>query len=217
MGNQISVGAFDRRGPCRKAGDILNVFGYPQVHEKYVMKPRKPNQDRVVICRCWLSLKFPKCDNTHQKLWKQGIQIGPCMVQVDPRVVEKTGAETLVGGGGGGWELVEEESDDPERIDSVLSAVAAEQQAESSVEAATNGLDLSAATRGYSENEGIERLRPTNLPFGTLGIFGGPSVGEMAFRMVQAAGGATLCGLGIGAISENPQYFRDRLKDHCII
>ncbi len=67
-------------GPNRIKGDFLNPLNYFPVHEKFQHAPR-PNQiERMVVCRCWLSLKFPHCDNTHQQLWKQGINVGPCMV-----------------------------------------------------------------------------------------------------------------------------------------
>mmetsp|Transcript_13335 Transcript_13335/g.35781 ORF Transcript_13335/g.35781 Transcript_13335/m.35781 type:complete len:176 (-) Transcript_13335:95-622(-) len=74
------------QGGLRRAGDNLNTLGYNVVHEKVFMKPAgKPI--RQTICRCWLSLKFPLCDNTHQRLQKQGINCGPCMLEVKPGVV----------------------------------------------------------------------------------------------------------------------------------
>ncbi|CAD7965629.1 unnamed protein product [Amoebophrya sp. A25] len=82
------VGRGAKVGPDRVAGEILNVLGYPQVHE--VFKPSLPNvasRERMVVCRCWLSLRFPYCDNTHQKLWRQGINVGPCMVQLEHQAV----------------------------------------------------------------------------------------------------------------------------------
>merc|ERR1712232_356039 len=67
----------------RRAGDNLNVLGHPHVHEKTSTKPTGKNH-RQTICRCWLSLKFPLCDNTHQRLQKQGLNIGPCMLELKP-------------------------------------------------------------------------------------------------------------------------------------
>ncbi|CAD7925797.1 unnamed protein product [Amoebophrya sp. A120] len=93
-------------GPDRIAGDFLNVLGYPQVHE--ILKPALPSvnsRERMVVCRCWLSLRFPYCDNTHQKLWKQGINVGPCMLQFEHGLTKKNRlrrSTSLTAGGGGG-------------------------------------------------------------------------------------------------------------------
>ena len=99
MGNSNSANAVRHldRGPKRRAGDILNVLRYPAIHERYQPAPRVGNTDRMVVCRCWLSLKFPYCDNTHQDLWKQGINVGPCMVQFVPKstAIKNVGADVV--------------------------------------------------------------------------------------------------------------------------
>eukprot|EP00392_Amoebophrya_sp_AT5.2_P008699 g8727.t1 len=89
VGQAIAVGRAAKVGPDRIPGNFLNVLGYSQVHE--ILKPSLPNvssRERMVVCRCWLSLRFPYCDNTHQKLWKQGINVGPCMVQFEHAVAK---------------------------------------------------------------------------------------------------------------------------------
>eukprot|EP00929_Paragymnodinium_shiwhaense_P013431 TRINITY_DN121286_c0_g1_i1.p1 TRINITY_DN121286_c0_g1~~TRINITY_DN121286_c0_g1_i1.p1 ORF type:complete len:152 (-),score=22.38 TRINITY_DN121286_c0_g1_i1:253-708(-) len=70
------VGAVMRRG-----GDKLNLLGFPEATEMVFDKPSaKPH--RVVVCRCWQSLKFPLCDNSHQRLQKQGVKCGPLMLEI---------------------------------------------------------------------------------------------------------------------------------------
>ena len=65
----------------RKAGEPLNTLGYQKVHEKSVITAgTKPV--RVTVCRCWQSLRFPLCDNTHQRLQKLGCNVGPVMVEI---------------------------------------------------------------------------------------------------------------------------------------
>jgi len=65
----------------RKAGDNLNTLGFPVVHER-IFYPPTGKPARMTVCRCWQSLKFPLCDNTHQRLQKQGINCGPVMLEI---------------------------------------------------------------------------------------------------------------------------------------
>eukprot|EP00442_Polarella_glacialis_P056356 CAMPEP_0115077622 /NCGR_PEP_ID=MMETSP0227-20121206/17099_1 /TAXON_ID=89957 /ORGANISM="Polarella glacialis, Strain CCMP 1383" /LENGTH=141 /DNA_ID=CAMNT_0002464923 /DNA_START=45 /DNA_END=470 /DNA_ORIENTATION=+ len=88
----------------RRAGEPLNTLGYPVVHEKAMMPPGgKPV--RLTICRCWQSLRFPLCDNTHQRLQKQGVNVGPVMLEIKSAPIAPVGAGDAnagcCGGGGG--------------------------------------------------------------------------------------------------------------------
>mmetsp|Transcript_19673 Transcript_19673/g.34890 ORF Transcript_19673/g.34890 Transcript_19673/m.34890 type:complete len:129 (-) Transcript_19673:73-459(-) len=67
----------------RKAGEPLNTLGYQVVHEKIVL-PSGQKPTRLTVCRCWQSLRFPLCDNTHQRLQKLGVNVGPVMVEIKP-------------------------------------------------------------------------------------------------------------------------------------
>eukprot|EP00927_Polykrikos_kofoidii_P061943 TRINITY_DN56760_c0_g1_i1.p2 TRINITY_DN56760_c0_g1~~TRINITY_DN56760_c0_g1_i1.p2 ORF type:complete len:134 (-),score=20.29 TRINITY_DN56760_c0_g1_i1:154-555(-) len=81
-------------GALRRAGDNLNTLGFPVVHEQIFQRPAgKPT--RTVVCRCWQSMKFPLCDNTHQRLQKQGINCGPVMLEI------KAGPTPVTAGSGG--------------------------------------------------------------------------------------------------------------------
>mmetsp|Transcript_16331 Transcript_16331/g.38320 ORF Transcript_16331/g.38320 Transcript_16331/m.38320 type:complete len:150 (+) Transcript_16331:196-645(+) len=65
----------------RRAGDCMNTLGYPAAHEKtFAAGARAPH--RVVICRCWKSLRFPACDNSHFQLQKEGVAVGPVMLEI---------------------------------------------------------------------------------------------------------------------------------------
>jgi CDGSH-type Zn-finger protein len=59
----------------------LNKLNLPAVHEFYLPPPLPGKPTKRSICRCWLSKKFPICDNSHQKLQKQGMDIGPVMLE----------------------------------------------------------------------------------------------------------------------------------------
>eukprot|EP00929_Paragymnodinium_shiwhaense_P027785 TRINITY_DN16226_c0_g2_i1.p1 TRINITY_DN16226_c0_g2~~TRINITY_DN16226_c0_g2_i1.p1 ORF type:complete len:153 (+),score=12.27 TRINITY_DN16226_c0_g2_i1:99-557(+) len=76
----------------RLGGENLNNLGFPEVTEVIYDKPTvKPH--RVVICRCWQSLKFPMCDNSHQRLQKQGVHCGPLMLEIKAEpLAKKVGA-----------------------------------------------------------------------------------------------------------------------------
>ena len=36
-----------------------------------------PTRDKIRICRCWQSKKFPFCDDTHKQLVEAGDDVGP--------------------------------------------------------------------------------------------------------------------------------------------
>merc|ERR1719367_699620 len=38
----------------------------------------------MVVSRCWKSLKFPACDNSHFRLQKEGVTVGPAMLEIRP-------------------------------------------------------------------------------------------------------------------------------------
>lgn len=103
MGGQASQPVQKVTGSVlRKAGEPLNTLGYQVVHEKTVF-PTGTKPVRVTVCRCWQSLRFPLCDNTHQRLQKLGCNVGPVMVEIKPKPapVSATSATraTAVGGG----------------------------------------------------------------------------------------------------------------------
>eukprot|EP00747_Dinoflagellata_sp_TGD_P185937 gnl/TRDRNA2_/TRDRNA2_42732_c0_seq1.p2 gnl/TRDRNA2_/TRDRNA2_42732_c0~~gnl/TRDRNA2_/TRDRNA2_42732_c0_seq1.p2 ORF type:complete len:135 (+),score=26.05 gnl/TRDRNA2_/TRDRNA2_42732_c0_seq1:78-482(+) len=100
MGAEGSKAPAVVRTALRQAGEPLNTFGYPLVHEK-VHFPPQGKSVRTTVCRCWKSAKFPLCDNTHQRLQKQGINVGPVMMELKPGVAPvgaggpPTGSEEL--------------------------------------------------------------------------------------------------------------------------
>mmetsp|Transcript_106860 Transcript_106860/g.212192 ORF Transcript_106860/g.212192 Transcript_106860/m.212192 type:complete len:136 (-) Transcript_106860:120-527(-) len=67
----------------RIAGEPMNTLNYPVAHEK-VMPPPARTPQRMVVCRCWKSLKFPACDNSHFQLQKEGVTVGPAMLEIRP-------------------------------------------------------------------------------------------------------------------------------------
>ena len=69
--------------PIRSAGDFLNLTGLRATHE-VVIPPPFGRSHKQAICRCWLSKRFPMCDNTHQKLNKIGCDVGPAVLEVLP-------------------------------------------------------------------------------------------------------------------------------------
>ena len=100
MGGEASKPAQKVAAGLRKAGDPLNTLGYPAVHEKFFQPPLNKSI-RQNVCRCWLSLKFPLCDNTHQRLQRQLINVGPVMLEIKPLPMN-TGAQTCCGGDSAG-------------------------------------------------------------------------------------------------------------------
>ncbi|GIX64317.1 CDGSH iron-sulfur domain-containing protein, putative [Babesia caballi] len=78
MGQTVSI-THASRVP-RKFGEKLNVFNLPMEHVKVLMPPSEPST-RISVCRCWRSAKFPICDNSHQLLRDQGINVGPVMFE----------------------------------------------------------------------------------------------------------------------------------------
>mmetsp|Transcript_66885 Transcript_66885/g.151080 ORF Transcript_66885/g.151080 Transcript_66885/m.151080 type:complete len:110 (-) Transcript_66885:295-624(-) len=109
MGGEASRPVKQASNLIRRAGDPLNTLSYPVVHEKVVLPPTPGKPVRVTICRCWQSLKFPLCDNTHQRLQKQGCNIGPVMLEIKTGPT-KVGAVPLGTAAGGapprptGWQ-----------------------------------------------------------------------------------------------------------------
>ncbi|PFH33440.1 putative PfMNL-2 CISD1 family iron-sulfur protein [Besnoitia besnoiti] len=83
MGSQASKGSRPVADVLRKAGDFLNTKNLPAVHTEIVVPPPKKGK-KFAVCRCWKSSKFPLCDNIHQKLQKQGINVGPAMLEIRP-------------------------------------------------------------------------------------------------------------------------------------
>mmetsp|Transcript_55752 Transcript_55752/g.103121 ORF Transcript_55752/g.103121 Transcript_55752/m.103121 type:complete len:136 (+) Transcript_55752:93-500(+) len=77
----------------RVAGEPLNKLGYPLVHEKLFITPQGKGT-RQTICRCWLSKEFPRCDNTHQRLQKLGVNVGPAMFEVRPPIKAPVGSSS---------------------------------------------------------------------------------------------------------------------------
>jgi CDGSH-type Zn-finger protein len=66
----------------RVPGDKLNKLNLPAVHEFYLPPPVQGGKaTKRSICRCWLSKRFPICDNSHLKLHKQGLEIGPTLLE----------------------------------------------------------------------------------------------------------------------------------------
>ncbi|CDI79209.1 Chromosome II, complete genome, related [Eimeria acervulina] len=65
----------------RKAGDPMNVFNLPSVHQEIIYPTHKRTLN-FSVCRCWQSTKFPICDNSHKVLQKQGCNCGPAMLEV---------------------------------------------------------------------------------------------------------------------------------------
>lgn len=57
---------------------IVDVYS-PRVVSNIELKPG----DKVILCRCWKSAKFPLCDGAHGKYNKEtGDNIGPTVVTV---------------------------------------------------------------------------------------------------------------------------------------
>ena len=65
----------------RKAGEFLNAGGHASVHEKVVSFPLVKSE-KIPICRCWQSARFPLCDNSHERLQRQGVNVGPALLEV---------------------------------------------------------------------------------------------------------------------------------------
>mmetsp|Transcript_97590 Transcript_97590/g.173802 ORF Transcript_97590/g.173802 Transcript_97590/m.173802 type:complete len:139 (-) Transcript_97590:80-496(-) len=56
-------------------------------HDKYhhVIQYATPGQEKTVkICRCWMSKRFPYCDDTHKVLIEAGDNVGPYLVKINP-------------------------------------------------------------------------------------------------------------------------------------
>mmetsp|Transcript_63965 Transcript_63965/g.128354 ORF Transcript_63965/g.128354 Transcript_63965/m.128354 type:complete len:140 (-) Transcript_63965:130-549(-) len=84
----------------RAAGEPMNTLGYQVAHEKtFAAGSQTPH--RIVVCRCWKSLKFPACDNSHFQLQREGVAVGPVMLEVKPgpTPVGAAGGKPLEGAG----------------------------------------------------------------------------------------------------------------------
>eukprot|EP00811_Abedinium_folium_P018345 NODE_27274_length_519_cov_1.831633.p3 GENE.NODE_27274_length_519_cov_1.831633~~NODE_27274_length_519_cov_1.831633.p3 ORF type:complete len:118 (+),score=27.16 NODE_27274_length_519_cov_1.831633:109-462(+) len=83
MGNAPVARAEEVKASLRVAGNFINTHLRPKVSERtFAMPSQTPT--RISLCRCWQSNKFPYCDNTHQKLQKLGVNVGPCMLELRP-------------------------------------------------------------------------------------------------------------------------------------
>ncbi|CEM30152.1 unnamed protein product [Vitrella brassicaformis CCMP3155] len=101
----MGAGGSKAAAALRKPGDPLNVAGHKNVHEAIITEPSQ-KASKYSICRCWKSAKFPICDNTHQKLQKQGIQCGPCMLEVKKTIVTASTMVKNTSAGGAGAKLI---------------------------------------------------------------------------------------------------------------
>nr|CEL67113.1 TPA: PfMNL-2 CISD1 family iron-sulfur protein,putative [Neospora caninum Liverpool] len=81
MGGQASKAPRTTIEVLRRAGENMNTKGLPAVHTEIVV-PSAKRARKFSICRCWKSSKFPLCDNLHQKLQKQGVNVGPAMLEI---------------------------------------------------------------------------------------------------------------------------------------
>ncbi|KFG57604.1 putative PfMNL-2 CISD1 family iron-sulfur protein [Toxoplasma gondii RUB] len=81
MGGQASKCPRATTEILRRAGENMNTKGLPAVHTEIVI-PTAKRAKKFSICRCWKSSKFPYCDNIHQKLQKQGVNVGPAMLEI---------------------------------------------------------------------------------------------------------------------------------------
>ncbi|PHJ16177.1 PfMNL-2 CISD1 family iron-sulfur protein [Cystoisospora suis] len=81
MGGQCPKAAKPGSELLRRAGENLNTKNLPAVHTEIVLPPTNKAK-KFSVCRCWKSTKFPFCDNLHQRLQKQGINVGPAMLEI---------------------------------------------------------------------------------------------------------------------------------------
>eukprot|EP00392_Amoebophrya_sp_AT5.2_P017852 g18274.t1 len=76
----------------------FNTQNYPKYHQVNEYLPNY-DRDKIRICRCWQSKKFPFCDDTHRQLVEAGDEVGPLVVLYRRRA-KPGSAEQFVGGGG---------------------------------------------------------------------------------------------------------------------
>ncbi|CAD7959187.1 unnamed protein product [Amoebophrya sp. A120] len=57
----------------------FNTQNYPKYHQVNEYLPNY-ERDKIRICRCWQSKKFPFCDDTHRQLVEAGDEVGPLVV-----------------------------------------------------------------------------------------------------------------------------------------
>ncbi|CAD7969015.1 unnamed protein product [Amoebophrya sp. A25] len=57
----------------------FNTQNYPKYHQVNEYLPNY-ERDKIRICRCWQSKKFPFCDDTHRQLVEAGDDVGPLVI-----------------------------------------------------------------------------------------------------------------------------------------
>ena len=64
----------------------FNLYSYPKYHQ---IKEYLPNNERskIRICRCWMSKKFPFCDDTHKQLMEAGDNVGPMIMTYSRKII----------------------------------------------------------------------------------------------------------------------------------
>eukprot|EP00397_Hematodinium_sp_SG-2012_P033146 GEMP01035370.1.p1 GENE.GEMP01035370.1~~GEMP01035370.1.p1 ORF type:complete len:132 (-),score=34.33 GEMP01035370.1:1598-1993(-) len=53
----------------------FNTRKFPRQHQMVEMIPNE--KEKLRVCRCWQSKKFPYCDDTHKQLMEAGDDVGP--------------------------------------------------------------------------------------------------------------------------------------------
>ena len=61
----------------------MNDRNLPQAHH-VIEYAGEHEQKTVRICRCWKSLKFPYCDDSHKQLLEHGENVGPFIARLEP-------------------------------------------------------------------------------------------------------------------------------------
>ena len=61
----------------------LNVKKFDKVHHMIQRVP-SGKERKVKICRCWMSKKFPICDDTHKQMVEVGDNVGPYIAYIAP-------------------------------------------------------------------------------------------------------------------------------------
>ena len=61
----------------------FNPLRLPLAH--HVIEYASKNEGKIVrICRCWKSVKFPFCDDSHKQLFEAGEAVGPYIARIQP-------------------------------------------------------------------------------------------------------------------------------------
>eukprot|EP00916_Digyalum_oweni_P001864 GHVL01003560.1.p1 GENE.GHVL01003560.1~~GHVL01003560.1.p1 ORF type:complete len:124 (-),score=19.54 GHVL01003560.1:52-423(-) len=101
MGTNSSRTAEISKELIREPGEFINTRKYDPVFQQVISSSGVEKPRRISVCRCWKSNKFPLCDNTHQLLQRQNIQVGPVMLEARKFVkVPQNVRATSMGGGG---------------------------------------------------------------------------------------------------------------------